>query len=113
LLPKINRANPAEITLVREEGKLISGSLFGLLVKNLTEQKPSRFAFIVSTKISKKAVLRNRIKRQLRTALRQLLSQIKKGQILLILAKKNLLERSQAEVSREVAEMLAKARVLN
>ena len=47
------------------------------IVKN--NYKTSRFGFIVSQKVSKKATLRNRIKRRLRAIIRSRLPKTKKG----------------------------------
>jgi len=112
LLAKNYRANPAEIILAREEGKLISGPLFSLLVFDLDDQRLPCFAFIVSTKIDKRAAKRNRIKRLLRVAVRQQLPRIKKGQIILFLARKNLLGRDLETVEREVGRMLRRGRLM-
>ncbi len=46
----------------------------------------SRFGFIVSKKISKKAVVRNKIKRKMREAIKNNLSGIKKGFDVVIIA---------------------------
>ena len=112
MLPKLNRANAAEITFVREEGQFIAGPLFSLLIADLTDQKPSRFAFIVSTKLSKRAVVRNRAKRLLREAGGSLLKKMVEGKIVLFLAKKSLLGQNSQIVNQEVAILLTKGLVI-
>ena len=52
----------------------------------------SRFGFIVSKKISKSAVTRNRIKRQIRRCFEESLSQIKPGYDMLLIIKSNISE---------------------
>ena len=47
------------------------------IVQNNLEE--NRFGFIVSQKVSKKAVLRNKIKRRLRDIVRQNIAKIRKG----------------------------------
>lgn len=112
MLPKVNRASPAEITLVREDGHLFFGRLFGLLVLDLADGKLSRFAFIVSTKVDKRAVKRSQAKRRLRQAVNQLLPKIKKSQIVLVLAKKNILGSDLAMIQKEMEKILIKAQCL-
>jgi ribonuclease P protein component len=48
---------------------------------------PSRFAFVVSTKVSKSAVVRNRIKRQLRAVVRTIRPQLISGLEVIFIAK--------------------------
>lgn len=112
MLPKIHRANPAEIILTREEGKLTSGSLFGLLVLDLKDKRPCRFAFIVSTKIDKRATQRNRIKRLLRQAVHQIVDQTGQGKVIVFLARKNLLGKNFLQVKKEVVKMFLKTGVV-
>lgn len=109
MLAKQNRANPAEVLLAREKGKLIPGFLFGLLVFNLEDQRPSRFAFIVSTKIDKRAVRRNQIRRNLKAALKEDLPIIKNGWLVLFLAKKKLLNQDLEIIKKEVKRIIRKA----
>ncbi len=78
-----------------------------------TEEKDSsRFAFIVSTKISKKAVERNRVKRKLRETVRQLLDRIDSGFDVLFLAKKNLLEKTDKEIKEETEKLFKEAGII-
>ncbi|ABW28090.1 ribonuclease P protein component [Acaryochloris marina] len=44
-----------------------------------SQKKPIRIGFSISQKVSKRAVVRNRIKRQLRAACRQLLPELQPG----------------------------------
>ncbi|HUW21198.1 MAG TPA: ribonuclease P protein component [Candidatus Bathyarchaeia archaeon] len=113
MLSKQYRANPAEIVLAREEGKLFPGPLFSLLIFNLNDNRFSCFAFIVSSKIAKKAVKRNRLKRTLRDIVFNLLSETKKGKIILFLAKKKILDRDIKTLGKEVREMYMKAGVVS
>ncbi|MCX6765195.1 MAG: ribonuclease P protein component [Candidatus Nealsonbacteria bacterium] len=79
MLPKENRLkNKKDFEKVFKNGK---GFKDGLLYVKFAGNnlKDSRFGFIVSTKVSKKAVVRNKIKRILRAALKSELKDIKKG----------------------------------
>ena len=77
MLPKQHRL-PLRIELrrVKKEGRLFQGKLFGLLLAP-SPKAQTRFAFIISTKVHKKAVKRNRAKRLLASVLKELLPQIR------------------------------------
>jgi ribonuclease P protein component len=74
---------------------------------------PTRLGISISQKVSKKAVIRNRIKRQLKGAFRELLPQIASGWKLVIVVSP---EASQCEYEhflRELKQLLIKAEVIN
>ena len=55
---------------VQKEGQVFQSQNFGVAYIARGDAEPSRFAFIVSTKISKDAVDRNRFKRTMSEAVR-------------------------------------------
>ncbi|NEQ79590.1 MAG: ribonuclease P protein component [Moorea sp. SIO2I5] len=82
--------------------------------KSLPEDHPpSRLGISISQKVSKKAVVRNRIKRQLRAALRQLLPRLSPGWKLVIIVKPEARECEYAQLLRELEKLLVKAEVLD
>jgi ribonuclease P protein component len=75
----------------------------GFLILKIVENnlKESRFGFIVSQKVSKKAILRNKVKRRLRDIIRQNIANVKKGTDVALIAlsgleKKNFLETKES-----------------
>ncbi|NEQ86574.1 MAG: ribonuclease P protein component [Moorea sp. SIO2I5] len=74
---------------------------------------PSRLGISISQKVSKKAVVRNRIKRQLRAALRQLLPRLSPGWKLVVIVKPEARECEYAQLLRELEKLLVKAEVLD
>lgn len=79
LLPSKNRLNKnKDFQKVFKEGKGIKENflIFKWAPNNL---KVSRFGFVLSKKISKKATLRNRIKRKLREKIKAELPRLQKG----------------------------------
>lgn len=86
MLPKENRLPVGGFSLIKENGKLIKTPFFLMISRFRQDLNPTRFGFIVSTKVSKKAVERNRIKRALRDAVRILKPQIKNGYDILFIA---------------------------
>lgn len=86
MLPKKFRlAKTKEIDKVFKLGKSSFDQILGVKVLP-TENEISRFVIVVSTKVSKKAVIRNKIKRRLHEIVRVHLPKIKTGFEFFILA---------------------------
>jgi ribonuclease P protein component len=77
------------------------------------EPPPSRFGISISQKVSKRAVCRNRIKRQIRGVLRELLPQISPGWDIAIVVKPAAVGCNYAEFLQELEQLLAQAEVFN
>lgn len=77
------------------------------------DKPPTRIGISISQKVSKKAVVRNRIKRLLRVALRQLLPQLSPGWLLVVGVRPGVEECDYAQFLRELEQLLAEAEVLN
>ncbi|MFC1789887.1 ribonuclease P protein component [Patescibacteria group bacterium] len=112
MLAKVNRASSAEILFVLQKGRLINGFLFSVLVFNLGDSRPPRFAFVISSKICKRAVERNRLKRLLRESLKPLLQRISLGTIVLFLGKKKLVGKESEFISIEVNKVFKKGQLI-
>jgi ribonuclease P protein component len=79
-----------------------------------TENLPAtRFGISVSQKVSKKAVVRNLLKRQVKAALRQLLPQIASGWSVVIGVRPSAQGCEYVEILRELEQLLAAAEVLD
>ena len=112
MLPRENRlVRKPDFEKVKEKGKKFQSNLFGLLVFP-NEEEISRFGFVISKKLSKRAVKRNRVKRILREQVRMILFKIIPGFDVVFLGKKALLESSSGEVGLEVKRLLRKASLL-
>jgi len=72
----------------------------------------SRFGFIVSKKISKKAVERNRVKRILRESVRLSKNQIKIGCDIIFIAKNGIELKTHQEIKDVVEKLLMKSGLL-
>lgn len=68
----------------------------------------SHFGFIISTKISKKAVVRNRIKRIIAEVVRTRLNEIKRGLDVVFLIKPYVLKIDKIELQKETNEAITK-----
>ncbi len=84
--------------------------LFLKVVKN--DLEISRFGFIVSQKISKKAVIRNRLKRRLREGLRHYLPEIKQGVDGVFISRPGLEKEDFEELKKTIKGILSKAELL-
>ena len=73
--------------------------------------RPSRFAFVVSAKVSKKAVERNLLRRRIREIVRKALPSIKSGLDVLVITKPNARTLSFQELEQEVHMLLTKSRL--
>lgn len=111
MLPRKHRLPlRTELKRVKKKGTLIQGRLFSLLVSHQPKKNQlSRFGFIISTKIHKKAVKRNRVKRLLNEAILGLMPKIKLGFDAIFLAKKKIIGADLKEIEREVKKLFAKA----
>jgi ribonuclease P protein component len=74
---------------------------------------PVRIGITVSQKVSKRAVVRNQLKRRVRAALRELLPQIKSGLWLVINLRPEAVQCEYAEILRELEELLTKLEVIH
>jgi ribonuclease P protein component len=75
--------------------------------------RPSRFGLVISTKISKRAHVRNKLRRRIHGILIDLRPRLKTGKMVVITVKSELLECSYAEILRELTQLLTEARLLH
>ena len=107
MLPKSYRFPlSTEFGRIKKEGQMINGSLFGLLI---AKGYGTRFGFVISTKIDKRAVVRHRVKRLLAEAVRANLKKIKPGYDFVFLAKKSVVGKSLVEIRKEIEDILIQA----
>jgi ribonuclease P protein component len=84
------------------------------LPSTITENLPAtRFGISVSKTVSKKAVTRNLLKRQVKAALRQMLPQIVSGWSLVIGIRPSAQGCEYLEILRELEELFAAAGIIN
>lgn len=69
----------------------------------------SRFAFLVGLKISKKAVIRNKIRRQLEETVRLNLAQIKTGYDMIFMVKPEIIDKKYEQIKETLIKLLKKA----
>ena len=114
MLDRKNRlTKKSEFEKVKEEGKVIASDSFSVSVLDRKDGKPTRFGFIVSTKISKAATIRNRVKRALREAVRHLVAYVKEGYDCVIFVKPIIVKKYTDEIMREVQKAFMKGNLMD
>ena len=126
MLQSINRlAKVRDFNLIIKYGRWVNGSFCDLkwlrlgTIQNYFPKKedPEKFkkqlklVFTVGVKISKSAVKRNRVRRQMREVVRLLIKdhQLQNGYYLLFVAKKPILEKNYSEIREEMKLLLFKS----
>ncbi|HLD92556.1 MAG TPA: ribonuclease P protein component [Patescibacteria group bacterium] len=90
------------------DGKLFQSKSFGLEVFERKDNDSSRFGFIISTRISKKAVIRNKIKRIISSLLSQKIKSINKGLDVVFLIKPAITKLTKEQIEKETNEIITK-----
>ncbi len=80
-----------------------------------THFTPTRIGISISTKVSKRAVVRNRIKRQLRAAFRYLLPRLSSGWLIVVVVQPSAAQQEcgTQQFLQELEQLLVAAEVLN
>lgn len=129
LKPENRLKKTRDFNLLMKQGRWANGVLVDLKYLKLDEvkdvllpkkilkedfRKELKIAFTVGLKIDKRAVARNRIKRQLREMVRLLVKEnrLKKGFYLLFVVRKEIKEKEPAEISTELMSLLSRSKVL-
>ena len=112
MLPKNRRLSFKGISHKLSKAKRINGKYSSLLLINEEEKNLSQFAIVISSKISKKAVKRNQIKRQISSIIREMLTQIDEGFKAVLLVKKSAADASFQELEKSTIETFKKSGLL-
>jgi len=112
MLPKIDRLRKKkDIERVFGKGKRFKED-FLILKITRNDLSQTRFGFIVSQKVSKKATLRNKIKRRLREMASKKRGKLKKGLDVLLIASPGLETKDFWETDETLNKLFKKAKVL-
>ena len=110
MLTRVNRlTGTGNFNKVKEEGSLFQSESFAIAILSRKDKEPSRFGFVISNKISKRANIRNKIKRILREAVKTSLPELKSGFDVIFLVKKVVLLKQTKDIMNEVSVVFKKA----
>ena len=93
------------------KSKAIAGKLVFFKVKK-NNVGSSRFCIVVSSKISKKAVVRNKIKRRIREISKKIYPGLKPGFDIAIIARTAILNKKYSEIEEEINNLFKSAKIL-
>jgi ribonuclease P protein component len=112
LLPHLNRLKKkSDFETVFKLGKRIKGEKL-FLVYNSNNKKINRYGIVVSSKVSRKATERNRLKRQINESLRKFFEDIKIGYDVIFVAQNNLKGETYEKINFELVVVLIKSGLL-
>lgn len=111
MLPKKNRLplrKRREIT--QQQAKSYSSPLFTILIASPSDRKdqPTRFATLLSKKVSNQAVTRNKKRRQILNATHQLIDLLPTGLDIIIIPKKKITSANFQEIKDQLQSILKK-----
>lgn len=92
----------ADFKKVQELGTVFQSHSFGIAYLDRKDSLPSRFGFVISTKVAKDAVDRNTVRRHMSETVRRMTNDIKDGYDVVFLAKTNIIRVPAEELVREV-----------
>lgn len=112
MLPKINRIRKKkDFEIIFKNSKSFKNSLFIFkIMKN--GLGVNRFGFVVGQKISKKATVRNKVKRRLAEAMRPEIKNTKTGTDLVLIALPGIEKKKLSEIKEAITGALTKARLV-
>lgn len=105
MLIKKHRINKEIFGEILKRGKIFSSDHLYIKILSFPE-KYSVFAFVVSSKISKKAVERNKIKRRARHIIKKIMPKIEKGLGVIFFFKKGVERITFSELEKEINDIL-------
>jgi len=104
MLPKKHRINKKTFEEIFKKGKIFSSDYLYLKITPLSE-KYSVFSFVVPSKVAKKAVERNKLKRRARHIIKKMLPKIEKGLGVIIFFKKGAEKMTFSELEKEINDI--------
>lgn len=112
MLPKEYRLrHEKDIKALFASAKSVFGHAAGVKFRK-NKRGHSRFAVVVGSKVSKSAVVRNRIRRQIRAFIEQHLEEISPGYDVLVLVRPDAARLARPDIRRQMKRMFKKAGLL-
>lgn len=113
MLPRNRRlSDDKTIEKTKLSGKVCSGKVASFIVDREEKDSDTKFCVVVSTKVSKKAVERNSVKRKVNLYIEKNLTRFKKGFNIVIIIKRSMLSKGQEDIEKELSELSESAKVI-
>lgn len=107
---KLRKKN--DFKYVFENGKYQDDSFIRLKIAKGNQTEISRFGFMISSKISKKAVERNKIRRRLERIVQLNIKKIKTGFDIIVLAKPEINNKNYIEIQEALLNLFTKVNLM-
>jgi ribonuclease P protein component len=104
------RLKRKEFKEVLKDGKVFKND--GLVMKVIFKEGEKKIGFLISKKISKKAVVRNKLKRRLRELLREKFGNLKEGLRIVFIPLPSLEKKNFKELKEVLEKVLIRSKVL-
>ena len=113
MLARINRlAKKSDIDNLFQRGKRAFSPFFAVRFSE-NNRENSRFAIVVANKVTKKATIRNRLRRQVREIIRLNLSKFRDHYDILVNISKECLEKDYWSLEKELLDLLKRNKIIN
>ena len=114
MLPKQHRLVSAkDFQRTLKKGRRLTGQFVTIRLESISPSKPTQIGFIVSTKISKKATDRNRIKRLLRENIRtEFLPNFRKPFQAVVIARQNIIDKDFWQINADLKKIFIKNKII-
>lgn len=110
MLPRHARVHTrADIERVMRKGRTLSSPFFAVKIVSRGDGALPRFGFIVSNKISKRAVVRNRIKRRLREQMRRRQEYFAPGSDVIVIARSPLVNADSSAIGAALDTLFSRS----
>lgn len=113
MLPRTRRlSDDKTIEKTKLSGKVYYADIASFIVDSQENGLDTKFCVVVSTKVSKKAVERNSLKRQVNLFLEDNLTKFKESLNIVIIVKRSMLTKEQEDIKKKLMELSEKAQLL-
>ena len=113
MLPIKRRIKKESFTEIVKGGVFVHLDSFYLIYLDRKDNLPSRFSFVVSSKVNKTSVGRHLLKRRMTKVVEERLLEVKFGFSCLVYAKKGASSLLYSELKTEILKLLIKSKLLN
>lgn len=118
MLHKAHRLPALDIPRVMKHGTRVGGNGITLIFlkkgqETISNKQFPRFTFIVSTKVDKRATVRNRVRRLMSESVRHMMDSIRPEVDGIFIGSQGLVGLDQKEMEMVVRELLGRAKLLN